>query len=68
MRRAAERQATPALYSANGDDGWSAAEILGRHKSGKLAMREVGKFWPGVWLADARQVALLMASHKEQRQ
>lgn len=67
MRHATQRQATPALYSANGADGWSAAEILGRHKSGKIAMREVGKFWPGVWLADARQVALPMSSRKEQR-
>lgn len=41
----------PALYRQHAGDDWQEVELLGRHRSGKLVLREVGKRWPGVWLA-----------------
>lgn len=57
-KRATTRQPTPALFSANSVDDWTAAEIVDRHRSGKIVLREVDRFWPGVWLADLPQVAI----------
>lgn len=37
---------------------WTKVEIVGQHHSGRLILREVGKFWPGVWLADRDQVRI----------
>lgn len=38
--------------------GWSWVEIVGEHESGRLILRETGRFWPGVWLADRDQVRI----------
>ncbi len=40
------------------DAGWTKVEIIGDHESGQLVLREVGKFWSGIWLADRDQVRL----------
>lgn len=32
-------------------------EIVGWHATRRLVLREVGPFWPGVWLAHPWQVA-----------
>jgi hypothetical protein len=37
---------------------WQRAEIVSDHPSGQLVMREVGKFWPGVFLAPRDQVRI----------
>ena len=37
---------------------WTRVEIVGEHGSGRLILREVGKFLPGVWLADRDQVRI----------
>ena len=50
---------TPALYSIDGETDWTEAEIVDR-RHGRLVLREVGKLWPGVFLAETRHVAILM--------
>lgn len=40
------------------DAAWTKVEIVGAHDSGRLILREIGKFWPGVWLADRDQVRI----------
>lgn len=45
-----------ALYREHPGAEWSDVEIVGRHPSGKLVLREVGRFFPGVRLADVEQV------------
>ena len=52
----------PALYSPTGDEWstWQTVDLLGAHKSGRLVVREIGKLWPGVFLADRHQVALIV--------
>ena len=37
---------------------WQPAEIVANHPTGGLVLREVGKFWPGVWLADRGEVRI----------
>lgn len=46
----------PALYRLSNVVEWQEVELLGRHVSGKLVLRETGKLWSGVWLADADKV------------
>lgn len=40
------------------DADWTMVEIVGEHDGGRLILREIGKFWPGVWLADRDQVRI----------
>ena len=37
---------------------WRDVEIVGRHPDGDWILREIGKLWPGVWLARGDQVRL----------
>lgn len=37
---------------------WQKVEIVGEHPSGRLILREIGPFWPGIWLADRGDVRL----------
>jgi len=38
---------------------WRKVEIVGDHvATGQLVLREVGKFWPGIWLADRDEVRI----------
>lgn len=37
---------------------WRDTEIVADHASGQLVLREVGKFWPGVFLAPRDQVRI----------
>ena len=48
--------AMPALYRSTPSEDWQEVELLGRHRSGALVLREVDKRWPGVWLASADTV------------
>ncbi len=49
----------PALYRSTPFTPWHAVELLGHHvPTGALIVREVGKFWPGIWLAWPEQVRL----------
>lgn len=41
-----------ALYRPHPGADWQECEILGRHASGKIVLREVGRFFNGVFLAD----------------
>ncbi len=51
-----KRRRNPAGYL---DAAWTRVEIVGDHApSGRLILREVGRFWPGVWLADRDQVRI----------
>ena len=55
-RRARDRvwngtQLMAALYREYLSDEWQDCELIGRHPSGNLVLREVGKLWPGIWLA-----------------
>lgn len=50
-----KRRRNPAGYL---DAVWTKVEIVGAHDSGRLMLREVGTFWPGVWLADRDQVRI----------
>lgn len=54
--------AVPALWRDRPTDDWREVELLGRHRSGALVLREVGKLWPGVWLASTDAVRV-PASH-----
>ena len=45
-----------ALYRRNPGSDWTDCEITGRRPDGKLVVREVGKVWPGVWIATIDQV------------
>lgn len=45
-----------ALYREHAGADWQEAELVGRHRSGALVLREVGKVWPGVWLASIENV------------
>lgn len=41
-----------ALYRAHPGADWQDVEVIARHASGKLVLREVGPFFPGVFLAE----------------
>lgn len=45
------------LYRANPGDQWKPVEIVGSHASGTVC-REVGKLWPGVFLAEPSQLSV----------
>jgi len=36
---------------------WVAVEIIERRANGDVVCRELGKLWPGVWIARSWQVA-----------
>jgi hypothetical protein len=40
-----------ALYREHAGADWTEVEIIGRHATGKLVLREVGGLFPGVFLA-----------------
>lgn len=37
---------------------WQDAELLAGHAGGHLVLRETGKLWPGVWLAERGDVRI----------
>ncbi len=37
---------------------WQDAELLADHHTGGLVLRETGRLWPGVWLADRGDVRI----------
>lgn len=45
-----------ALYREKPTDGWQECELVGRHRSGALVLREVGRLYRGIWLAPADAV------------
>jgi hypothetical protein len=46
-----------AVYRKRRALDWREVEIVGQHDgTGQLVLREIGKFWPGVWLAERDQV------------
>lgn len=45
-----------ALYRERPSADWIEVELLGRHRSGKLVLRELGKLWPGLMLAPVEDV------------
>lgn len=47
----------PAVYRATPADAWLDCEIVGRQEGG-IVLREVGKAYAGVWLADPDQVRI----------
>lgn len=51
-------KAISAVWRENRRRDWTPAEIVGQHGNGQLVLREVGKFWPGVWLAERDQVRI----------
>lgn len=51
-------QVVSALWRRNRRRDWQPVELVSDHGSGQLVLREVGKFWPGVWLAPRDQVRL----------
>lgn len=52
----------PALWREKRTDDWQDVELIGRHRSGALVLREIGKTWPGIWLAPPHAVRV-PASH-----
>lgn len=50
--------AITAVWRATRRREWQTVEIVSAHKSGQLIVREVGKFWPGVWLVPRDQVRI----------
>lgn len=47
-----------AVWRPSRRSDWLTVELLSDHHSGQLVLREVGKFWPGVWLAPREQVRI----------
>ncbi len=48
-----------AVYRPSRRRDWDDVEIVGDHvATGQLVLREVGKFWPGIWLADRDEVRI----------
>lgn len=37
---------------------WRDAKLLADHDTGSLVLRETGRLWPGVWLADRGDVRI----------
>jgi len=52
----------PALYRQYEGADWIEVWLLGRHSSGKLALRETGRFYNGVFLASAEHVRVPASS------
>ena len=48
--------AIPTLWREKPTDDWRECELIGRHRSGDLVLRELDKHYPGVWLAPADAV------------
>lgn len=51
-------RAVSAVWRKNRRRDWQAVELLDDHVSGQVVLREVGKFWPGVFLAPRDQVRI----------
>lgn len=47
-----------AFYRESAADDWREVAIVARHASGKLALREVGRPMPGIFLADPADIRL----------
>lgn len=50
--------AITAVYRPNRRRDWKPAEIVADHASGQLVLREVGKFYRGVFLAPREHVRI----------
>lgn len=50
-------QATPVLYRETTKSAPIPAEVIG-YKHRRYIVREVGRLWPGIWLADFDQLIL----------
>lgn len=50
--------AISAFYQPKPEADWKPAEVVTDHPSGGLVLREVGKFYRGVWLAGRDQVRI----------
>lgn len=51
--------AISAVYRPTRRRDWAKVEIVADHPpSGQLVLREIGPFWPGVWLAPRDQVRI----------
>lgn len=49
----------PPRRPGRGYGDWQRVELIADHApSGQLVLREIGPFWPGVWLASRDQVRL----------
>lgn|GEM_PF-2173591 len=47
-----------ALYRRDDEvKDWTDVEVVGRYPNGDLRLREIGKFYPGVWRAAPHQIA-----------
>jgi hypothetical protein len=51
-----ERRAQAAVYRPADGQPWQDVEITGHHTDGRLILREIGKLWPGVFVASLDQV------------
>lgn len=49
--------AIPAVYRATDIEPWDDVEIVGHRPEG-LVLREVGKLWPGIWVASLDRVRI----------
>ena len=47
-----------AVYRPNARKDWRDVEIVGEQPDGQLVLREVGPFWPGVWIAPRESVRI----------
>lgn len=47
-----------ALWRANRRHDWQPVEIVADHPGGGLVLREMDRFWPGVFLAPRDQVRI----------
>lgn len=47
-----------AVYRASDADDWQDCRLIGAHDGGALVLREIGKPFPGVWLANLSQVRI----------
>lgn len=51
-------RAVTAFWRASNRREWQPVEIVADHPTGGLVLRELDRFWPGVWLAPRDQVRI----------
>jgi hypothetical protein len=51
-------RAVDAVWRASRRRDWQSVEIVDGHPSGQVVLREVGRLWPGVFLAPRDQVRI----------
>lgn len=51
---------TEMVYRRTRADDWMPVEVIGQHADGRLVLREVGRRYPGVLLADVSQIRLVV--------